>query len=281
MRQSFLYEYNRDRFADTMSWVQHQNCFPAHFHSSLEFIYMESGTLHAVVNGQVYTVGPHDFLIVPSYSVHSYDTPDPIVCHVLTVPLGQIPSYGGLFSQKMFASTLVRHPRTEHRLKDCMAAIGAYGGAERSPVTANIVKGYAYVFLGLMIGEAGLADIPDSGASSFAQEVLVYLQEHYRSPLTPEKVASRFGYSQSRFSHVFSRCFGCTLVSYLNSLRCQAALDLMERRDLTVTEIAYASGFESARSFYRSFKACFGCPPKQYLRAGDVPHEGRARPKVP
>lgn len=271
MQERSLYEYSRDHLHGIECWTTVNDCFSAHFHSSLEFLYVTSGALFATINGQTHHVESHNFLIVPSYSIHSYDTPSSSFGYVLTVPLEQIPSYGELFRRKVFASSLIRHAAAEKELEHCLRAIQSYCGAERTSVAAGIVKGYAYVFLGLMIGEAGLMDIPDSKAASLAQGILLYLQNNFHHPLPLGEIAAHFGYSESRFSHVFNQFFGCTVTAYLSNLRCQSAAELMKQRNLTVTEIALSSGFESTRTFYRAFKACFGCSPKQYVakRTGD------------
>lgn len=263
-----LYEYDRDNRRSIECWTSTNDRYPSHFHSSLEFMYITSGILLATINGRTYTVEAGDLLIVPRYSVHSYDTPRASVCYVLTIPPEQIPSYGFLCRDKMFASTLITHPEKEEELKSCLRAIRMYGGLERNAVNAGIVQGYAYVFLGLLIREAGLMDVPNPKAASLAQKILLYLQENFRSPLTLAGISAHFGYSKSRFSHVFNHSFGCTVTSYINNLRCQFALELMEGQNLTITEIALSSGFESTRTFYRAFKTCFGCSPKQYSAPG-------------
>lgn len=265
MQEASLYEYARDHLQSIECWTTVNDCYPSHFHSSLEFLYLTSGALSAIINGQTYTVESHDLLIVPSYSIHSYDTPSASFGYVLTIPLEQIPSYGGLFRSKMFASALVKRAKAEKELAHCLRAIQAYFGRERTPVAANIVKGYAYVFLGLLIGEVGLTDIPNPKTASLAQGILLYLQDNFHRPLPLGEIAAHFGYSKSRFSHVFNQYFGCTVTAYLGNLRCQSALELMKLRNLTVTEIALSSGFESTRTFYRAFKSCFGCSPKQYV----------------
>ena len=88
-----------------------------------------------------------------------------------------------------------------------------------------------------------------------------------------------FGYSKSRFSHLFHEYFGSGISEYVNTLRCKAAAEALARHEVSMVEIAMGVGFESARTFYRAFKRCYGMTPSQYASrhtAGKVYRTGAA-----
>lgn len=101
--------------------------------------------------------------------------------------------------------------------------------------------------------------------NSRIEEILMYLQEHYLEPCCLEDIATYFGYSKSRFSHIFNQYFGCRLVEYINGLRCCYALELIKEKKLSILEVAYESGFESTRTFYRAFQNYYGLTPRKYV----------------
>ena len=262
----FLYEYNRDNEKNPVCWKsKNDNCMP-HFHSSIEILYVTSGEIKATLNGQLYLVKQMDFLIVPSYTIHTYTTETASHSYVFTIPLDSIPSYKSTFSRKTFASLLAESPATDKELKHCLDAIRTLSASENSFMLENIVSGYAYVFLGLIINHVGLMDIPNKKITSLAQDILIYLQDSYLNFMSLEDIANHFGYSKSRFSHIFNEYFGCKLVEYINGLRCRYALELLQNKKTTITEIALASGFDSSRTFYRAFQKSYGCTPSQYLQ---------------
>lgn len=264
MQNYFSYEYSRDIRKRPFCWkVENNTCSP-HFHNSIEFIYVTSGEIKALLNGQVFYVIENQFLIVPSYTIHTYTTEQSSSSYVFTIPLDAIPSYKSVLSKKTFASLLVEESSLNNDLKYCLDAICTLFSDIDSLNQYNIVKGYTYVFLGILINHVGLVDISTSKIIPLAQDILIYLQNNYLQPLTLEGIAEHFGYSKSRFSHVFNSYFGCTLVNYINGLRCRHALALMKEKSNTITEIALASGFESTRTFYRAFKKCFGSTPMDH-----------------
>lgn len=275
---NFMYEYNRDNKKSPLCWKSiNDNCLP-HFHSSIEIIYVTSGEIKASLNGQVYVVKQMDFLIVPSYTIHIYTTELSSSSYVFTIPLDTIPSFKATFYKKTFASLLIENPQYGKELKHCLDAICALPCNTRnlynkcdlpndsySPVQENIVKGYTYVFLGILVDHIGLIDIPNIKITSLTQEILNYLQDNYLKLVSLEEISEHFGYSKSRFSHIFNEYFGCKLIEYINGLRCRYALELLQEKRATTTDIALASGFDSTRTFYRAFQKCFGCTPSEYL----------------
>ncbi len=287
---NFSYEYYRDHQLLPLCWKSINDfCLP-HFHSSMEIIYVTSGEIKANLNGQIYIVKEKNFLIVPSYTIHAYVTETSSKSYIFTIPLDAISGYKSTFFKKTFASLLVEDPNYGTELLHCMEAIctlsdlsivgrnneteevtSCYPTAVQLPgdmnslLKENTVKGYTYVFLGLLIKQVGLIDIPNTKISSLAQDILVFLQDNYLTMLSLEDISNHFGYSKSRFSHIFNEYFGCKLIEYINGLRCRHALELLLEKKTTITEIALASGFDSTRTFYRAFQKCFGCTPSQYL----------------
>ncbi|MBQ4551857.1 MAG: helix-turn-helix transcriptional regulator, partial [Clostridia bacterium] len=79
--------------------------------------------------------------------------------------------------------------------------------------------------------------------------------------------ARQFGYSKSRFSHLFNETLGCPPGAFINALRCQHAARAMLESDQPLLEIAMNAGFECPRTFYRVFKQYYGVTPTQYCNA--------------
>lgn len=265
MRNNFSYEYSRDNFNRIVCWKVDDNyCLP-HFHSSIEIVYVTAGEMKITLNGQVYLVHQNNFLIIPSYFIHSYATDHFSSAYILIIPLESIPSLKNTFIKKTFASLLVEKPPCEQELKHCLDALCSTTKGSYLKGGETVLKGYVCVFLGLMIQHVGLIDITDTKMISLAQEILIYFQENYLKPLKLEEISEHFGYSKSRFSHIFNEFFDCKLVEYVNGLRCRHALELLREKNTTITDIALASGFDSTRTFYRAFQKCFGCTPHESL----------------
>lgn len=94
-------------------------------------------------------------------------------------------------------------------------------------------------------------------------DVLKYIHENIRSPLTMAEVARQFGYSKWHFCMRFREYTGRTFVEYVRHYRIQlAALDIL--RGERITDVALDYGYETISGFNKSFLSVYGCVPSEY-----------------
>ena len=98
------------------------------------------------------------------------------------------------------------------------------------------------------------------------QPVLTFLEERFREPLELKAVIERLrlGVSMSRLSHAFKEATGKTYKEYVQQLRLNEAKRLLMTTDGDMLDVCFASGFQSAATFYRVFQADAGMSPAQY-----------------
>jgi len=84
--------------------------------------------------------------------------------------------------------------------------------------------------------------------------------------LTVDQLLRVIGTNRTYLSRYFSQ-HGITYYSYINKLRVEHALRLMDKSHgkLNFTLVAAESGFRSLSTFYRAFKEHMGCTPKEYV----------------
>jgi AraC-like DNA-binding protein len=70
--------------------------------------------------------------------------------------------------------------------------------------------------------------------------------------------------SQSHLLTVFRKATGQTPIDYLVRLRIQRAMELIQKSDHSITEIAFAVGFNDSNYFARQFRKVAGIPPRQF-----------------
>jgi AraC family transcriptional regulator len=87
------------------------------------------------------------------------------------------------------------------------------------------------------------------------------LDEDRRSGVTISELAREVSLSEFHFLRSFKAAFGCTPHQYLLSKRLHKAMTLLKGGKLSVTETAYASGFNDVFSFSKTFKKQFGVTP--------------------
>lgn len=97
------------------------------------------------------------------------------------------------------------------------------------------------------------------------------LLEHMETPLTLAELARHAGLSETKLTRGFREMYGTSVFSYLRSHRIDKARMLLEKGEMSVTEIAYAVGYSSPSHFTRTFAKNYGSTPSNYLRGFQHP----------
>jgi AraC-like DNA-binding protein len=104
---------------------------------------------------------------------------------------------------------------------------------------------------------AGLADPP----------LAVTLRAMHRNvsyPWTVAELAKLAGMSRSVFALRFSETVGQAPIDYLLSWRMALAKDALRHGRHSLSEVAFAVGYQSASAFSTAFSRTVGCPPKRF-----------------
>ena len=105
-----------------------------------------------------------------------------------------------------------------------------------------------------------------SSAEQVRRQVRAFIDVHLRDPdLAIDDIASALGLSK-RYLHMCFAAEGASIADYLWQARLEQSRRELERdagSGRTVTDIAFACGFNSSSHFSRLFKARFGQPPSR------------------
>lgn len=96
-------------------------------------------------------------------------------------------------------------------------------------------------------------------------EVVLYINEHFNTPIKLEDLARRFGISVSFLSHGFVKYTGRSVYSYVLYRRVQMAKEMIYS-EIPLSDIAYQCGFNDYSSFMRSFNKIAGMSPYAYRK---------------
>ena len=94
--------------------------------------------------------------------------------------------------------------------------------------------------------------------------ICTYINDHCTEDLSIEKLAARAGFSKYHFSRLFKQFTGVSCYEYLISRRIAYAERLLLTPNLSITEVAMQSGFNSLSTFNRIFKTAKNCTPSSY-----------------
>ncbi|WP_159882326.1 response regulator [Paenibacillus puerhi] len=107
---------------------------------------------------------------------------------------------------------------------------------------------------------------------SVVESCLQYVEAHYMEDLSLDTVAASLFFSPNYLTLMFKQNLGTTFSKYLSEFRMKKALELLQKSDLRVYEIAPRTGFKDDKYFYRVFKNKFGMTPDEYRRNNHLQH---------
>jgi AraC-like DNA-binding protein len=97
------------------------------------------------------------------------------------------------------------------------------------------------------------------------QPALDYIKHHYHEKVSASAAAQPCGLTRFEFSRRFRAVFGTTFRNYLMRVRIMEARRMLTEGSTSVTDIAYAVGFNDGSHFAHMFKRHTGLLPSDYL----------------
>lgn len=104
------------------------------------------------------------------------------------------------------------------------------------------------------------------------------MEAHLEIPLSIAEVCRHVALSHRQLDRLFAQYVRKTPALYYRDIRLDRARGLVTQTDLSMSEIAIASGFSSQVHFSRAYKERFGLPPSKDRVQGRIPFEFRAWP---
>lgn len=224
----------------------------AHVHSYLEFVFVLSGELTLLRESDTFCLQAGTMAIIMPYEIHKYDTQSASEAVIITCAPEYISEYGSEMEGKTFDTPYAQTDRTLSEMLNQPA---------REFFHSYRLKALIYYAVSIFTQTGKLVDKKFKNYDTYRLAVR-YISEHYKEEtLSLETVAQQIGITRIHLSRVLNQRHGDGFSGIVNSLRIQYAKRLIEQSPLSLSEIAFQSGFGSIRNFNRIFQKTFGCSP--------------------
>jgi signal transduction histidine kinase/AraC-like DNA-binding protein/ABC-type sugar transport system substrate-binding protein len=142
------------------------------------------------------------------------------------------------------------------RLEGCVAGILTKGVFTVTEIAARV--------------ESVLANPAPLGAATqrLVRSAIAYIEAHQAEPIKREDIAGHIAITPDYLTDCFHQELGITPMAFLNRYRIRRARELLDTTDMSVTEVAMATGFGGVSQFTRTFHKAVGISPRAYRRSG-------------
>ena len=248
-------ENNRNPF-----YREYQNdyCY-GHFHSHIELYFITDGAMDITINGQTERLVKQQVGVSFSFDTHLYHTPEYSRSKVFIIPVRLLPEIEEITEKQRCEYPFIKDEPTVRKLEKL---IDSYNRLDASELAK---KGLLYLIMDVVLSAVSFRETEEF-STDLSRKILFYLQENFKEQISLYTLSRHLGYSYNYISHYFKNCFCINFNRYVNHLRLDYALRLLENRENSITYCAIESGFNSMRSFYRAFRAEYKMTPRQYLK---------------
>lgn len=109
-------------------------------------------------------------------------------------------------------------------------------------------------------------------ANPHIESALFFVSTRFKEEIDLDSIASSSGLSKYHFHRIFVERQGCTPRSYVEKVRLEHAAHFMiVYADISLTEVAFESGFSSPSCFSRAFRKYFSVSPSGYREKYRLP----------
>lgn len=146
-----------------------------------------------------------------------------------------------------------------------------FGGAFEVYLRGRLLEAVGYLLDFIARNGAGNAVRISPGEAEAVERAKAILKEDLVCPPTVQVLAETVGLNRNKLQAGFRDSEGKSVAEYLRALRMEWAMDILEREEVPVREVAERVGYRSPINFYRAFGAAFGVSPgamRRMLRPG-------------
>lgn len=174
-------------------------------------------------------------------------------------------SFMGSCVGKLFETLEISIEKPVYRKFDNLLELWLSSIVRVNQLNANILTESVLLYtLSFINNKNESVELKENG-ETFFELIVDYIDNHYKDPdISLGKVADVFSYTEKYVSHIFKKNMNTGFSAYLNKLRIQYALELMENTRMSVSEIAGLCGFSDALYFSKVFKKNIGMSPSDY-----------------
>jgi AraC-like DNA-binding protein len=237
-----------------------------HWHDYYELVYVLEGTAEHVVNGVANELAAGSMFLLTPADFHEIvpHADRPLTCYNVVID----PS--ALDGQQLQELLPVADDGSARRVSDYREAEVDFRrlwveSQQQRPGSAALMAALLRCILiefGRRCEEApGAQPARSLGTDSGIQRAILYVDHHFREPLTLAEVAAQAHLSPNYFSERFRAVTGTSFQAYLQQRRLRFARSLLAATGIGVTEACHAAGFNSVSHFGRAYRRRYGQAP--------------------
>ena len=231
-------------------------------YNSLLITHIIDGTFTYIKDGKHITARAGDTVILDCYKPHEYYTNDSF--ESIWIHISGANSFELFEEVEKTDGNLVKCRDVNHVKKLLFRIYDSISGVN-PPSELNISLDIYKIFAELLNPQS-IKSKGDSNYEDSIQDVKNYIAENLNEKLTVQRLADESHMSTSHFSRVFKQQTGFSPYDYVLITRLNKAKYLLQKTEMSVSSIAYETGFNSESNFICFFTDNEGISPGKFRK---------------
>lgn len=232
-----------------------------HWHLECELIYVQAGEVTVSHNNTAYHLQKEDCIFINSGEIHYIKGSEDSITDILMFDTALLGNISPKHFQLLYPRLRHHYPVMEyfHAIRDELKKKNEFYDVKVSCLMTDFIID---IFRHEPLCEQ--KQLKDSSSIKNYKNLLSEIEEKC-SYITFEDACSFMGLTKPYFSRFFKNISGMTFSQYLNIIRLEKAIHMLNNNteNLSITQIASACGFDTIRHFNRVFKDFTGLSPRQ------------------
>jgi AraC-like DNA-binding protein len=161
---------------------------------------------------------------------------------------------------------VIRNPMFTTRLKPFMRNIMIELSGKKTLCTEVVYSNVLSILTTMLRTSAGLEHIGTERLDTRIQKAVAYIHENHFNHVSVKEMASFCSLSARHFSELFKKHTSQTFVQYLHAYRIEIIKKALRETSKSITEIAFAAGYDDPAHFIQRFRRLEGTTPSQYRK---------------
>lgn len=259
-------------------WLFDFHCIDWHWHSEVEFVFIEKGTAEFLVGSGRYVLTEGTGIFINSQVIHRFEASESVIIPNIVFSPSLLSAEDSLIYRKYIQPLLDSSveclifspevPWQKEVLKNLLLVFDVQDTESIGEIKTVelLLKIWETVYKNANISESIPAAKATAHTQAQLQIMMQYIHKNYSEHITLADIAQTVSVSKSSALNIFNKYLRISPVSYLINYRLKRAAKLLASTDSSIYSIASNTGFENVGYFCRSFKELFGVTPSEYRK---------------
>ena len=236
----------------------------SHYHENCELYFLEKGTCNYLVDNRYYMLREGDLIFIPENRIHQTNyNKEPHSRKLVNCSTEYIPTdvLNAIESEVL----IFRNPITVREISEIFDLVEKEYLTQDEYSDKMIRNHICRLFY--LVARHKRENTVSFSENKTVETVVEYIRKNYMHEISLSEISAQNAVSAEHLSRIFKKEIGVGFNEYINNVRLQRAEFMLKNEDgKSISEIAFACGFNDSNYFSYRFKKAYGVSPTAVKR---------------